>query len=41
MDDDLVLAMKNLQKIKDEFASLIAFAEGVLQGKDIKMSNLR
>ena len=41
MDDDLVLATKNLQKIKDEFASLIAVAEGVLQGKDIKMSNLR
>ena len=41
MDDDLVLATKNLQKIKDAFASLIAVAEGVLQGKDIKMSNLR
>ena len=41
IDDDLVVATKNLQKIKDEFASLIAVAEGVLQGKDIKMSNLR
>ena len=37
----LILAKKTLKKIKDKFASLIAVAEGVLQGKDIKMSNLR
>ena len=39
--DSLVLAKENLQKIKGKFATLIALAEGVLQGKNIKMSNLR
>ena len=41
MDDSLILAKENLQKIKGKFAALIALAESVLQGKDIKMSNLR
>ena len=41
MKDSSVLAKENLQKIKDKFASLIALAGGVLQGKDIDMSNLR
>ena len=41
MDDSLVLAKKNLQKIKNKFASLLALANEVLQGKNINMSNLR
>ena len=40
VDDSLVRA-KNLQKIKDIFASLIALAEQVLQGKDINILNFR
>ena len=40
VDDSLVRA-KNLQKIKDIFASLIALAERVLQGKDINILNFR
>ena len=39
--DSLVLAKENLQMIKGKFATLIALAEDVLQGKNIKMSNLR
>ena len=35
----LVLAKKNLQKIKDKFAPLLALAHRVLQGKNIDMSN--
>ena len=38
-DDSLVLAKKNLQKIKDKFAPLIALADRVLQRKDINISN--
>ena len=38
-DDSLVLAKKNLQKIKDKFAPLLALAHRVLQGKNIDMSN--
>ena len=40
-DDRLVVSKENLRKIKSKFAALIALTEGVLQGKDIKMSNLR
>ena len=40
MDGSLVRA-KNLQKIKDIFASLTALAASVLQGKDINISNFR
>ena len=40
-DDSLVLAKRNLQKIKDKFAPLLALAHRVLQGKDIDMSNFR
>ena len=41
MDDSVVLAKKNLQKIKDKFAPLLALAHRVLQGKGIDMSNFR
>ena len=37
----LVLAKKNLQKIKDKFAPLLALAHRVLQGKNIDLSNFR
>ena len=40
-DDSLVLAKKNLQKIKNKFAPLLALAGRVLQGKDIDLSNFR
>ena len=40
-DDSLVLAKKNLQKIKDKFAPLLALAHRVLQGKNIDLSNFR
>ena len=40
-DDSLVLAKKNLQKIKDKFAPLLALAHKVLQGKNIDLSNFR
>ena len=39
--NSLVLAKKNLKKIKDKFASLLALAGRVLQGKDIDMTNFR
>ena len=39
--DDSLVRSKNLQKIKDIFASLIALAERVLQGKDINILNFR
>ena len=39
--DDGLVRSKNLQKIKDIFASLIALAERVLQGKDINIPNFR
>ena len=38
-DDSLVLAKKNLQKIKDKFAPLLSLAHRVLQKRDIDMSN--
>ena len=41
MDDSVVLAKKNLQKIKDKFAPLLTLAHRVLQGKGIDMSNFR
>ena len=41
MDDDLVVATKNLQKIKDKFAPLLALAHRVLQSKNIDMSNFQ
>ena len=41
MDDSLVVTKENLQKIKDEFASLLALTHKVLQGKNIDTSNLR
>ena len=40
-DDSLVLAKKNLQMIKDKFASVLALAHRVLQGKGIDMSNFQ
>ena len=40
-DDSLVLAKKNLQKIKNKFAPLLALADRVLQRKDIDMPNFR
>ena len=40
-DDSLVLAKKNLQKIKDKFAPLLALAHRVLQSKNIDMSNFQ
>ena len=40
-DDSLVVAEKNLQKIKDKFAPLLALAHKVLQGKNIDLSNFR
>ena len=40
MESSLVRA-KNLQKIKDIFASLTALAASVLQGKDINIPNFR
>ena len=39
--DDSLVRSKNLLKIKDIFASLIALAERVLQGKDINIPNFR
>ena len=41
MNDSLALAKENLEKIRGKFASLIALAGSVLQGKDIDMSNLQ
>ena len=40
-DDSLVLAKRNLQKIKNRFPPLLSLAHRVLQGKDIDMSNFR
>ena len=39
--DDSLVRSKNLLKIKDIFASLIALAERVLQGKDVNIPNFR
>ena len=41
MVDSLVIAKENLRMIKDKFASLLALAHRVLQGKNIDSSNLR
>ena len=41
MVDSLVIAKENLRMIKDKFASLLALAHQVLQGKNIDNSNLR
>ena len=41
MVDSLVIAKENLRMIKDKFASLLALAHRVLQGKNIDNSNLR
>ena len=41
MVDSLVVAKENLRMIKDKFASLLALAIIVLQGKNIDNSNLR
>ena len=40
-EDSLVLAKKNLKKIKHKFAPLLALAHRVLQRKDIDMCNFR
>ena len=39
MGDSFVLARENLEKILDKFASLIALAESMLQGKNINIPN--
>ena len=41
MVDSLVIAKENLRMIKDKFASLLALAHRVLQGKNVDSSNLR
>ena len=41
MNDSLVLAKENLQKIRDKFASLLALAHRVLQQKNIDINNFR